>query len=159
VRHDSVVDVDEYLAVIDRALDGMAAIAGELGDGRINERAALPGANSAFALVTHCLGVCEYWLGALVAGRPVERDREAEFTATGTVVRLERMLADGRARIRADLAGYRPGAPLTASQDPRFQGPEGELTTDAVLLHVLEELAQHHGQLEVLRDVLVTAGA
>jgi hypothetical protein len=155
----SVMDVPEYLAVIDRALDGMAGIAHELGDGRVNERAALPGANSAFALVTHCLGVCEYWLGALVAGRSVERDREAEFTATGSVAELDAMLTDGRARIRADLAVYRPGAPLTAPQDPRFQGPEGELTTDAVLLHVLEELAQHHGQLEVLRDVLVAAPA
>jgi len=150
-----VVNVDEYLAVIDRALDGLAGIAHALGDGRVNDRADLPGANSAFALVTHCLGVCEYWLGALVAGRSVERDREAEFTATGTVAELDRMLADGRARIRADLAGYRTGAPLTTSQDPRFQGPAGELTADAVLLHVLEELAQHHGQLEVLRDVLV----
>lgn len=154
-----VVNVDEYLSVIDRALDGMAGIAHELGDGRVNERAALPGANSAFALVTHCLGVCEYWLGALIAARSVERDREAEFTATGTVAELDRILAAGRARIRADLAEYRPGAPLSTSQDPRFQGPEGELSTDAVLLHVLEELAQHHGQLEVLRDVLVTAGA
>jgi len=149
------VDVDEYLAVIDRALDGMAGIAQELGDGRVNERAAVPGANSAFALVTHCLGVCEYWLGALVAGRSIERDREAEFTATGTVAELERRLAESRARIRSDLAGYRPGAPLTGPQDPQFQGPEGDLSTDAVLLHVLEELAQHHGQLEVLRDVLV----
>ena len=44
-----VVDVGEYLAVIDRALDGMAGVAHELGDGRVNERAALPGANSALA--------------------------------------------------------------------------------------------------------------
>lgn len=153
------MDVDEYLAVIDRALDGMAAIAHRLGDEGVNDRAAVPGANSAFGLVTHCLGVCEYWLGALVGGRTVDRDREAEFTATGTVAELDRRLADGRARIRADLAGYRPGAPLATSQDPRFQGPEGELTMDAVLLHVLEELAQHHGQLEVLRDVLVAARA
>jgi len=149
------VDVDEYLAVIDRALDGMAGIAHDLGDGRVNDRAAVPGANSTFALVTHCLGVCEYWLGALVAGRPVERDRDAEFTATGTVDELDAALTEGRARIRADLAAYRPGAPLTAPQDPRFLGPDGELTMDGVLLHVLEELAQHHGQLEVLRDVLV----
>jgi len=29
------------------------------------------------------------------------------------------------------------------------------LSQAGVLLHVLEELAQHHGQLEVLRDVLL----
>jgi hypothetical protein len=151
------VDVDEYLGFVDRAFGGMLRIALELGDDRVNERAVLPGANSAFVLVTHCLGVCEYWVGALVAGRAVDRDRDAEFLATGTVADVRARVAAGRARLVDDLSAYRPGAALTVAQDPRFLGPEGELTQDGVLLHVLEELAQHHGQLEVLRDVLLAA--
>jgi hypothetical protein len=151
------VDVDGYLVFVDRALGGMAGIAHELGEDQVNSRAELPGANSAFALVVHCLGVCDYWLGALVAGRAVERDRGAEFTAEGTLAELDRRLATGRARVVDDLADYRPGAAPVVPQDPRFRGPEGELDQDGVLLHVLEELAQHHGQLEVLRDVLVAA--
>jgi hypothetical protein len=72
-----LVDVDEYQAVIDRALGGMPASARELGASRVND----------------------------------------------------------------------------------FLGPDEEgLRQDGVLLHVLEELAQHHGQLQVLRDVLLAAG-
>jgi cysteine-S-conjugate beta-lyase len=148
------MDREEYLRVLDRALEGMRSIARELAPD-LNRSAPVPGANTAFGLVTHCLGVCGYWLGALVAGREVVRDREAEFRASGTLAELEAALADGRSRIRADLAHYRPGAPLAARPDRAFLGPdETGMTQDGVLLHVLEELAQHHGQLEVLRDVL-----
>ena len=155
-----LVNVEEYQAVVDRALDGMLAVARELGPRRVNARAALPGSNSAFAMLTHCLGVCEYWVGALIAGRTVERDREAEFVAAGTLEQLERDVAAGRARLHDDLAGYRPGQPLAVPPDPRFQGPDEQgLRQDGVLLHVLEELAQHHGQLQVLRDVLIATGA
>jgi len=31
-------------------------------------------------------------------------------------------------------------------------------TQGAVLIHVYEELAQHHGQMEITRDVLVGSG-
>jgi hypothetical protein len=154
-----LVNVEEYQAVIDRALDGLLDVARELGPGRVNARAAVPGANSAFAILTHCLGVCEYWIGALIGGRTVERDREAEFVATGTLEQLELRVAAGRDRLRQDLAGYRAGQPLAVTPDPRFQGPPEEgLQQDGVLLHVLEELAQHHGQVQVLRDLLIAAG-
>ena len=154
------MDVEEYLTVVGRALDGMAGIARELGDGGVNLRAPVPGANSAFALVAHCLGVCEYWLGSLVAGRDIVRDRDAEFTAAGSLAELEDRLAASRPRIRADVAAYRPGAPLAAPADRRFSAPDDQqMTQDGVLLHVLEELAQHHGQLEVLRDVLIGGAA
>jgi hypothetical protein len=150
------MEVEKYQAALDRAWDGMAAIAHQLGPDRVNAKAPVPGANSAFALVTHCLGVCEYWLGGLVAGRAIVRDRPAEFVATGTLQDLDAVLTRGRDQIRKDLAAYRPGAPTAAPADPRFFGPDdADLGQDGVLLHVLEELAQHHGQLEVLRDVLM----
>jgi cystathionine beta-lyase len=153
-----LVDVEEYQAVIDRALYGMLTVARELGPDRVNARPAVPGSNSAFAILTHCLGVCEYWVGALIAGRAVDRDREAEFEATGTLEQLAQDVAAGRARLQDDLACYRSGQPPAVRPDPRFQGPDEEgLHQDGVLLHVLEELTQHHGQLQVLRDVLLAA--
>ena len=59
-----------------------------LGDGPANRRPHLPGANSPFTIVTHCLGVMEFWAGAMIAGRPIVRNRDAEFTATGAVEEL-----------------------------------------------------------------------
>jgi len=57
-------------------------------------------------------------------------------------------------RFRADLARCDPAAAPRNPADSAFLGPDRELTQNGVLLHVLEELAQHHGQLEVLRDTL-----
>lgn len=45
----------------------------------------LPGTNAPYGIVTHCLGVLDYWVGQCVAGRTIQRDREAEFRAQGPV--------------------------------------------------------------------------
>jgi len=154
-----VVEADELYWFAERAVRGMLAIADELGDGRVCARPDLPGANSAYGLITHCLGVVEYWAGHLVGGRDIVRDRAAEFTATGTLAELHAAVEAGLSRFRADLAGFDGAAAPRDAADAAFLGPDRELTQHGVLLHVLEELAQHHGQLEVLRDALVHAPA
>ncbi|MEV1179628.1 hypothetical protein, partial [Nonomuraea sp. NPDC049784] len=64
-----MISDDDYLYYVDRALDGMTGIVAGLGDRLANTRPPLPGANSPYALLTHCLGVVSYWAGQLVAGR------------------------------------------------------------------------------------------
>ncbi|GGM67616.1 aminotransferase class I/II-fold pyridoxal phosphate-dependent enzyme [Dactylosporangium sucinum] len=150
-----MITVEEYLLYTDRAFDGMTRIVGELGDDLANRRPALPGANTPYGLLTHCLGVVEYWAGTLVAGRAVERDRDAEFTAAGPVAGLLARVAEVRGRFVADARGAVPGDPPRGTPDPRFLGPDGLRTQGAVLQHVYEELCQHHGQMEVLRDALL----
>ncbi|WP_407697099.1 DinB family protein [Streptoalloteichus hindustanus] len=93
----------------------MTRIVTELGDELANRRPALDGANSAYALLTHCLGVMEHWVGHLVAGRVVHRDRAAEFTASGPVADLVARVAAAKRRLRADLVNLDPGAPLHAA--------------------------------------------
>jgi len=149
-----MVSDEEFLYFVDRALDGMAAILADLGDGLANERPALPGANSPYAIVNHCLGVVEYWAGHLVAGRPVDRDRPAEFTASGPVHDLTDRIEATKAQLRRDVAAAVPADPLRAVPPPDYLTTEPDLTQGAALLHVFEELAQHHGQLEISRDVL-----
>lgn len=149
-----MVSDDEYLYFADRALDGMAAILAELRDEQANVAPDLPGANSPYAIVNHCLGVVGYWVGHLVAGRPVERDRPAEFTASGPVEDLVERVAAAKEQLRADLAAAEPAAPLRVEPPAEYLATKPDLTQGAALLHVFEELAQHHGQLEVTRDVL-----
>ena len=83
----------------------------ELGDDSASTRPDLPDANAPYAILTHCLGVMEYWGGALVAGRSITRDRDAEFRATGRVEELVRRTKAARRRLEADLAGVDPSAP------------------------------------------------
>ena len=108
-----------------------------------------------YALVIHCLGVASYWAGGLVAGRHIERDRDAEFRASGPVGRLVPLVEQAKAQLTADVAGAVAEAPPRSALDGAYEGPPQPLTQGTVLLHVLEELCQHHGQAEVIRDALL----
>ena len=149
----SVISVDEFLDYCDLALDGFAAIVRQLGDDLVNARVDAPGSNTASGLVAHVVGVMGYWASTVNRGVVVPRDRAAEFTTTGTVDELLALLDAGRTRFHADVRSASPReAPLNPprpDERPRFA------TQGDVLLHVYEELAQHLGQLEVTRDVLL----
>lgn len=149
-----LIGADDFLMFVDRALTGMIAIVEDLGDELTNRRPALPGANSPFALLTHCCGVIEYWAGALVAGRTVTRDRASEFLASGPVAPLVARVRAVRAQLADDVAAANPAAALRAEPPAHYLGPRGIATQGAALQHVYEELAQHHGQMEILRDLI-----
>jgi hypothetical protein len=152
------VSANEYLWFVDRALGRMGAIVEELGGDLANRRPPFRDANSAYAILTHCLGVMEYWGGATVAERPVQRDRAAEFTATGDVAGLLRRTEHARRRLREDMVGLSSGAPpVSVRRNPDKPVPYTE-TKGAVLVHVLSELFQHLGHMELTRDALVSAG-
>jgi hypothetical protein len=149
-----VVARADYLWFADLALRGMAGIVADLGDERANRRPPFPGANSPYVILTHCLGVLEYWAGATVAGRPIERDRAAEFAAKGPVAPLLTRAEKARERLAEDLAGLEAwDMPQSVRRDPGDPVPYTE-TKGAVLLHILEELFQHLGQMEITRDAL-----
>lgn len=145
---------EQYVYFAGRALDGMIDIITGLGAELANRKPALDGANSPYGLLTHCLGVVSYWVGGLVAGRTVDRDRDSEFVATGPLDVLVKRARAVSAQLAADVAGADPRAPLRGTPSPDFTGPDLELDQGGVLLHVYEELAQHHGQMEILRDAL-----
>jgi hypothetical protein len=150
------LEVDDYLWFVDEALRQAVEAAASLGDDLVNARPDLPGANSPFAIVTHVLGVMEWWGGHAIAGRPVERDRDAEFVATGTVAELVERVRAARAQLAADLATLDPTAPPRGELEPDDAALALGRTQAGVTLHVYEELAQHLGQLQLTRDVLLT---
>ncbi|HEV2888279.1 MAG TPA: aminotransferase class I/II-fold pyridoxal phosphate-dependent enzyme [Jatrophihabitans sp.] len=152
------VSVGDYRYFIERAVRGMAAILDELGDESACRRPALPGANTPYGLLTHCLGVLDYWGGELIAGRPVQRDRAAEFEARGTVAELRQRVEPALAQLAQDLSSVDGAAPLRCQPESWAVGPDRPLNQAAALLHIYEEMAQHRGQLEVLRDVLLADG-
>ena len=105
----------------------------------------------------HCVGVIEHWAGSVIAGLEIPRDRAAEFTATGRVDELITRVDDVRARLPewVDVAlreGIRDRTVVGSTR------PEAATATpEWVLTHVVRELAQHLGQLELTRDVLSQA--
>lgn len=149
-----VVARADYLWFADLALRGMARIVADLGNELANSRPPFPGANSPYAILTHCLGVLEYWAGATVAGRSIERDRAAEFTASGPVGPLLQRAERARERLAEDVVGLDAWhEPHSVHRNPAHPVPYSD-TKGAVLLHILEELFQHLGQMEITRDAL-----
>lgn len=146
--------MEDYLYFVDVALDGMVSIVEELGDDRANRRLDVPGSNTPYAVLTHCLGVLEYWAGHVVAGRTIVRDRDAEFRAAGPVADLVARVRRARQQLAQDLADVEPAAPPRRPPPPDDATLPLGRTQGGALLHLYEELAQHHGQLEVSRDVL-----
>ena len=150
---------DDFVYFVRRAVDGMLVRLADLGDEWVNRPPDIPGANTPFGLVTHCLGVIEYWAGQLVSGRETDRDRAAEFRTTGRVAEVTERAAAVLAQLEQDVAAADSAAPLRRAPDLWSQGPDRTLDQGAALLHVFEELSQHHGQLEVMADALVAERA
>ncbi len=148
-----MITTDEFLGYCDTALDGYAAICRELGDDLVNER--VDDGNSAFALACHVVGVMARWGRTVNRGVVVPRDRDAEFSATGTVEEALALLAAGRVALHEDVAAASPAEPPASPPSGGDRDEPGLRTQGGVLLHVYEELAQHLGQLEVTRDVLI----
>lgn len=151
-----MLTVEDYLWFVDDALDGMVAIITTLGEELANQSPDLPGANSPYAILTHCLGVMEYWAGQVISGRTVQRDRPAEFVATGRVDGLVDRTRQARVRLAADLEDFDGFATPRGEVDPDdVRLPIGR-TQGGVLLHIYDELARHRGQMEITRDILLT---
>jgi Protein of unknown function (DUF664) len=152
------ISVDAVVSYVDRAVDQMTEIVTALGDDLANRKPELPGANSPYAILRHCLGVMEFWGGEVVAGRKVIRDRPAEFRSHGPVADLGAAARKALDRFRADAATADfAGPPRGGTGHQKYPG-ELEFTSQGhALVHVLEEVCQHLGQMELTRDVLRAA--
>jgi hypothetical protein len=150
---DAVVAEWRYV-LLDRHLDQMLAIAEDLGDELLNETPALPGANSPYQILFHCCGMLEWWTREANLAVDVGRDRAAEFEARGDLASLQARVGQVRAQLLADLAATDLAAAPRAELSAEYTSTPLGRTARGVLLHVLEELAQHHGHLELTRDLL-----
>ena len=75
----------------------------------------MPGSNSAFALVAHITGMAARWGRTVNRGIRVPRDRDAEFTATGTVEEALALVEQTRAGLHEDA---RAASPRELPADP-----------------------------------------
>jgi hypothetical protein len=145
---------ETVLPFINRALDGMLHIVELLGDARVNQRPAFPNANSPYVILAHCVGLTHNIMGAALAGRPYQRDRDAEFRAHGTVAEIWQAVRELQQQIQEDITHVQGDQPPVFPWRPRQSDMEG-WNQGAILLQCYTELAQHHGHMEITRDVLM----
>jgi uncharacterized damage-inducible protein DinB len=139
------------------AFGQMLGLADRLGDGRVNDRPLGAETNAVAALIVHCCAVTEFWIGHVALGRPTSRNREAEFSTTATVSELHAMVDATVAQAAEDLAAVDEGRVQSDRTGRQFlEG--GDESDGAILLHVLEELYQHLGHMELAADALRIRG-
>jgi uncharacterized damage-inducible protein DinB len=139
------------------AFTQMLDVADRLGDERVNDRPLGPDTNAVAALVIHCCAVTEFWIGHVALGRPTQRNREAEFSSTATVAELRAMVDATLVQLGDDLAAMDEERTQPDRTGRQFlEG--GDESDGAIVLHVLEELYQHLGHLELAADALMIRG-
>ena len=139
----------------DTALDGMLACVKELGDDRINRKPDLRGANSPYVILFHCIQLTHWWVGTMCAGREMIRDRDGEFVASGTVADLVEAMSALKAELSEDLVDMDLDAPMYAPHLLPATSSARSWNRAQALIHAYEELAQHHGHMEITRDILL----
>jgi uncharacterized damage-inducible protein DinB len=135
------------------AFGQLVAVAEELGDERVNDQPLGEHTNAVAALIVHCCGLSEFWLGHVGLGRESQRDREAEFSTTATVDELRAMVAATLAQVEQDLVALETAGPSPNSAF-REQLTEGDASDGSLVLHVIEELFQHLGHAELAADAV-----
>ena len=147
---------DTGFAYLRYAFGQMLAVATTLGEPRIDARPTASGTNPVGALVLHCCTVCEFWLGHVALGRETKtRDRDAEFNRRTTLAECRDAVDVALQQAEQDIRRLARGAGVPHDARRRLHGGVGD--DDAVLLHLLEEVFQHLGQMEVTKDVLLSA--
>ncbi len=101
--------------------------------------------NSLAVLLTHLTGAEQFWIGELLGGHVINRDREAEFHTIATDVEsLRQRLRATDVLVREVLTTVSP-----ARLEESVQVREHTLTLRWGVIHMIEHTAQHLGHMEL----------
>jgi hypothetical protein len=145
-------EIASFHHFITGSLDRLVTLVGELDEAGLNWRPPAPNANSLFALATHTLGNAEENILQTLCDQSGSRRRDEEFASRGdsaAIVERWRML-------RADLTAAMAALTPADLDDERSHPRRGALTGREVLLVVARHAAEHLGQAELTRDLLLT---
>jgi uncharacterized damage-inducible protein DinB len=143
--------VDTFLTkLIGQALEQISGVP----DDDLNEwrpALGLEDINTFYALMTHILGSTEYWILHAAGGQPSERNRPAEFRATGTrtalIERADQLVEETRAYLET----------LTEPDLERVfeRGGNDPLRWTAAdcITHAVEHTGVHVGHLQIQRQI------
>ena len=150
-------EIRTYSHQLRSLLERIGACLEGLSEAQLNWRPPIDGANSAYVIATHTLGNARAWVLGIACGQPVERDRPAEFRASGrTAADLVAAARQLSATIDTALVALSPSALDQRRLPPKSLWGEGEpqeISVRQALIHVVEHASIHLGQLQITRDL------
>jgi Protein of unknown function (DUF664) len=135
------------------AFAGMNKVLDRLDDTTVNMKPPTWGTNTVAGLIVHCCELAPSWFELPGLGRESVRDRDAEFQAHATIAQLRTRIAVAAERTCAVVEEFVVG-PTAVDHPLRDFMPGADRSDGALVIHVLEELFQHLGHMEVTADAL-----
>ncbi len=124
---------------------------------QLNWRPPVAGGNSAWVLVTHTLGNARAWVLGIAGGRPLRRDRPAEFSSWGSDPALLRSEVDTFLREMSStfepLTAADLDRRLTPARELWGEGQPREISVRYALLQVIEHASLHLGHIQITADL------
>ena len=112
--------------------------------------------NTMYALATHTVGAGEYWILEAAGSRPVDRNRTAEFGASGTLealkARYERWLSEA-AEVLATIDDATLASIYERQEIPERGMSAVSRTRAECIQHALEHTGVHVGHLQLQRQL------
>ena len=128
-----------------------------LSEPQLNWKPPIDGGNSVYVIATHTLGNARAFVLGIACGQPLERDRPAEFRASGRdaaeLTAQARRLSDDIEAALAGLSAADLGRRLLPAQSLWGEGQAQEISVREAILHVVEHASIHLGQLQITRDL------
>jgi uncharacterized damage-inducible protein DinB len=131
-------------------LDRLIELASDLDGDGLSWHPPADGANDIRTLNVHTMGNAEENIIDVLGGRPVNRDRDSEFTTQSI---SGRELAEHWATLRSDMVATLCKIPASELDRVRTHPRRGDMTGRDALIVVARHSAEHLGQAELTRDL------
>jgi uncharacterized damage-inducible protein DinB len=149
-------EIAAYTSQLKSLLDRLCETVQGLDEAQLNRRPPIDGANSAYVVMTHTLGNARAWVLGIACGRLIERDRPAEFRASGrdgsALLAEAQRLSDEIAAAMAALSPSDLEQRVVPAASLWGEGEPHEISRREAVLHVIEHASIHLGHLQMTRD-------
>jgi hypothetical protein len=150
-------EIECYSRQLRPLLERVCACLKGLTEAQLNWRPPIDESNSVYVIAAHTLGCARAWVLGIACGQPVERDRPAEFRASGhdaaDLAAQARRLSDDMGGALAALSPAALHQRLVPPQSLWGEGEPEEISVREALVSMVWHTALHLGQLEITRDL------
>jgi hypothetical protein len=152
-------ELDTYARELRFILDQVCISLAGLTPAQFNWRPATPAPNSACAIAAHVLASTRVYALGFGCGRPVQRDRDSEFIASGLdakeiIDQLRQLWREIGAALAAPVAGALDERLLPA-KELWGTGHPHEISRREALVESIRHAAIHLGELRLTRDLAI----
>jgi len=137
-----------------RSLEGYMEILETLSIDELNWRPPAPETNSIYALTAHVLGNVRLHVFRVLLGEAIERDRQGEFQS---VAEASNVPVPAWPALRQEVEDALAALPAEILDRPFEHPVYGTIPGRDVLMVMMRHTAEHHGQVELTRDLAVAA--